>query len=105
MKTNHTPGPWRVSTAPIHGLNPLAIECGEQADDLDPRDTDYHRIAILTDRWDAEWQANARLMAAAPALLARLQALVFGFDHNLPKEYFEGHVAAARAEIAAATGE
>lgn len=64
-----TPGPWRVGKAQIAQIqekqpyDPLAIYGGGQ------------RLAILTGALSDEWQANARLMAAAPDLLAALEAM------------------------------
>ena len=53
----HTPGPWRV----LHGIGVF------------PMDSDSHGIA-LAEHHRGEHEANARLMAAAPDLLAACQA-------------------------------
>ena len=70
MRTTHTPGPWRVSGSIMERkgfINPM-IECGEEHEPL---------IAELygQDRPLAEKQANALLMAKAPALRDALERL------------------------------
>lgn len=62
MSAAHTPGPWRVTGPNVRAGDAL--------------------LAMVTDHWanektpDAEKMANARLIAAAPELLAALHALV-----------------------------
>lgn len=61
MINSHSPGPWTVDG------NYILSKCG-----------DYH-LAFLTNADDdqkEEWQANARLMAAAPELLEALELLM-----------------------------
>lgn len=60
MKTTHTPGPWIAR--PTASLGPQFQVYPEN---------DGHDIAIIYDHGNAE--ANARLIAAAPDLLATLQ--------------------------------
>jgi ABC-type tungstate transport system permease subunit len=62
MTTQHTPGPWEV----------------EVADSL------YNTFYIVNESRDSDEvdQANARLIAAAPELLAALQDLVSEADHT-----------------------
>lgn len=63
MQTKHTPGPWNWAKSDIdgkysiYGNGPLAY-CGD------------------TGAVDGDGEANARLIAAAPDLLAALEALV-----------------------------
>lgn len=82
-KTQHTPGPWSQDNGHIwHG--------------------DIH-IAALTQNWSdggTQKLANARLIAAAPDLLAALQAICDGVNwaHADCREV-------ARAAIKQATGE
>lgn len=102
----HTPGPWRST---FRGMDkgsswasriPYAIE-RELGNAVQP-------IADLCDQPQAE--ANARLIAAAPDLLAALQALDDYVCNNLTGEYPTGvdvdsaEFKAARAAIAKATG-
>jgi len=98
MKTNHsaesnscrhTPGPWKFDRK------------GRRIVDADG---EYVAPATLSryhdDRTDPEAIANARLIAAAPDLLAALRDLVnFTAQHNQGK-----YVMAARAAIAKAEG-
>jgi hypothetical protein len=69
MSAAHTPGPWRVTGPNIRAGDAL--------------------LAMVTDHWanettpDAEKMANARLIAAAPELLAALQAILHDTTHDL----------------------
>lgn len=91
--SNHTPGPWRFTrdhTPGQYGIN--------------ERIRDRHNSVICNLHINAE--ANARLIAAAPDLLAALQGLawaVSGIEY-VETEYAE-QVAQARAAIAEAQGE
>jgi hypothetical protein len=92
----HTPGPWHVTLTRstyghmVHG--PL----------MGPRDEGDHVC-------NAFGEPNARLIAAAPDLLAALKAAPDpgGFDHTAPEFWFRRYKAwqiAARDAIARATG-
>jgi hypothetical protein len=99
----HTPGPWGYTTVgSCHGIHPAASE--NERDDI-CRITPHN---FHPDGWVAaksEAVANARLIAAAPALLAALQALVGEADlgeidyEDDTRELLD----AARAAIAKAT--
>ena len=70
--SKHTPGPWTVryaGTAVVYGDQQIAI------------------IPTRVDGYDAEQQANARLIAAAPEMLRVLHALV-----GAPPEFGENGV-------------
>ena len=83
MKTQHTPGPWTVDNQYIHGPD---------------------GIRFLAVAGDGAGQANARLIAAAPELLAAAR-LAVAWSEQVPAPYRDWpHVAAARAAIAKATG-
>ena len=87
MKTQHTPGPWHCKTMePKYGGWSVGktrhIEAGKSCDALTGRDMPAHdsdsRIARVLDgcagaNSHAEAEANARLIAAAPDLLAALK--------------------------------
>lgn len=93
MKTTHTPGPWKVSS-----LAPLNI-CKDNGT----------LIADCCNAWqsfDGEREANARLIAAAPDLLAALETLA-NIAAVFPNELHEKHqdIIDARAAIAKAKGE
>jgi hypothetical protein len=96
----HTPGPWRVDGK----WNVRGPE---------PRDS---RVAIVDAMASfAECQANARLIAAAPALLAALQRLLARAEADYishwedtiatsEAEAYEDELIVARAALAAARG-
>ncbi len=101
--SKHTPGPWHVSKR-----NPLSVvEAG-------PRASQIAKMGIklgVCSQQDAE--ANARLIAAAPNLLAALRAMLVATDSK-ETEAFKGHydtylhtvaIPRAIAAIAKATGE
>lgn len=78
----HTPGPWaskKIFTGSYH------IQAGEQV--------------VAHAGYEDRAEANARLIAAAPDLLAALQGLLDGFS-----DYVGPNINAARAAIAKATG-
>lgn len=79
-KAAHTPGPWEA-----HGPH---IECGK---DL---------VAFVDRKAPMPWEANARLIAAAPELLKALQAIILDSD-KLPESQFR----LAAAAIAKAIGD
>jgi hypothetical protein len=84
----HTPGPWRVVTA-SHGRT-----VGVVADD---------QVTVVTIRSASdEDRANARLIAAAPALLAACKALV---RRNQKHADLDRAIAAGEAAVAKATGQ
>jgi len=69
-KTKHTPGPWKLNPQP----NPnrpayytIYVKPGG------PETVDH--ICQVTNKMSEKWKANARLIAAAPKLLAALEAL------------------------------
>ena len=66
MSAQHTPGPWRFSTHP-HDGNYMRIHCSS-----DPHEGDNLRGYC--------GEANARLIAAAPEMLAALQAVLAEID-------------------------
>jgi hypothetical protein len=97
-ETKHTPGPWRVAAmrgfAGSIGVGPK----GETA------------VAVIAaDAFPSEREANARLIAAAPELLAALRAMIGVWEHGIdPSDEQEiGEPTAvrwARAAIAKAEG-
>ena len=93
MKTNHAPGPWTLSETSMFSL----VMSGDNV--------------IATVNYVSTWGTlpgadNARLISAAPDLLAALEGLLSRHD---PDGKFEPScnkplIAAARAAIAKATG-
>lgn len=80
--SKHTAGPWTVEP---HGAT-IALYSG--------RDRDHHGLRLMNlDDGDSNFEANARLIAAAPDLLAALQesyAVIAGLLADCP----EGELAA-----------
>ena len=91
MTTQHTPAPWTVSDNAIYGSSGL----------IKPL------IAYLDDRFvDEEAANNARLIAAAPDLLAALQMVNRVWSHDQTANLApDSPVAIVRAAITKATGE
>lgn len=101
MQTNHTNGPW-IIYGDIEGQTAIC----------DESDT----IIAYLDKWSSERLrenvSNARLIAAAPDLLAALRHLLcnvedgvdFGLHFEHPDNNFHESVTEARAAIARATG-
>ena len=94
----HTPGPWTVRDIPTQGryIGPA-------------NDGGAPSVAFAmsrTSRSEAQLDANARLIAAAPCLLDALRALVSIDDGDCAALYPHADAyEAARAAIAKATGE
>ena len=103
--TAHTPGPWLVYNeaarfpgieAGLNGRNFSVVVYG----------TD-NEIEGVKGRTHAEALANARLIAAAPALMAALEQMIplaEMINLNLGDDRYAARIAAARAAIAAAKG-
>jgi hypothetical protein len=107
MSTQHTPGPWsyRGSLGPQSNPHLLGPHVVENATGI--------QIAILNG-WRSEVsEANARLIAAAPALLEALEWIANRCPeqmlkqplHTIHREAVYDAGACARAAIAAAKGE
>jgi len=64
MKNKFSPGPWR-----------LVNHAGDHSQGIVSDERDYD-IALVYNRYEEEYQANADLMAAAPELLEALENLV-----------------------------
>ena len=96
----HTPGPWRVSSAlptKTRGIDILAGHSRMTA-------SVYLHPHYMADDAAAD-HANAKLVAAAPDLLAALQAIIDLDDGDAPDLWhFEKEFDAGRAAIAKALG-
>ena len=94
-QTAHTPGPWKINWQ-MHNLRIFQ----------DKGDTWNIASIASTRREKTEQEANAALIAAAPELLAALQAITAAMPLNGGMVRFDGdELAAARAAIAKATGQ
>jgi hypothetical protein len=101
--TTHTPGPWYVGTdfsdqaRHIYAVKMVCDDDGEE----------WHPLIASTDDDERliDWQANARLIAAAPDLLEALEAYVSA-DDEIYGDSIGGEVREkARAAIVKATQE
>ena len=91
MSAAHTPGPWTILPNTPHFVRAM-----HPTDGMQPVATVYH--------FDGELEANARLIAAGPDLLAAAR-LAVEWAEQVPAPYRDWpHVAAARAAIAKAKG-
>ena len=95
-KQQHTPAPWVVESRPGH--------------DSYVTGGGSYRIARVIHGYAVEGKANARLIAAAPALLAALEAMVGQAEEPYHIDMFEATthgaeaLSSARAAIAQARG-
>ena len=100
MSAQHTPGPWQVNTAGTSSPWPENYKVTEVYVYAPDTQDDVAICADVIDPLTQEpSEANARLIAAAPDLLAHLQHVVRFFDQINPAD-----VARYRAVIAKATG-
>ena len=91
MTTSHTPGPW--------ALNRGGDETYRVIDATDMNELSVIATVHFHDDGEGETKANAKLIAAAPNLLAALQAIVAGSWND----DYELILKNARAAIAKAT--
>ena len=107
MNTQHTPGPWTIEDAGESDIK------GEKYWDCEIRVPHRASIVRLMDSHHCEefgfsaeeTQANARLIAAAPDLLAALEEIYREFGDMGGPEGWSESVMKARAAIAKAKGE
>jgi hypothetical protein len=85
-QTKHTPGPWTYRATPESLYTEYAVQMGRI----------HYGVYKL---------ADARLIAAAPELLAELEQLEQAFSNSHSLDYRIKALASARAAIAKATGE
>ena len=98
-RTGHTPGPWVVEAGTCH-TGEIAMVHGAETENGEPT-----WLEVWSPEWPHNADANARLIAAAPELLAALKAIVEDHLHTTfppysPGEspYDKGRAAIARAE-------
>jgi hypothetical protein len=108
MNTQHTPGPWTFTRREDYRNVSFYVA---QQDDA-PYTPDYSDVATLiaeTARSEREiiQEANARLIAAAPDLLAALQVVLRDYTavHDIGDVEMQPALYQARAAITKATGE
>jgi hypothetical protein len=96
-ETGHTPGPWRVTYSDDGGFQ-VGVELHDGAFDvvICARGSWTHRAK--------ESLANARLIAAAPELLAALVGLIELGRKDTSNPKYDGYYDTARAAIAKAEG-
>ena len=102
-ESKHTPGPWRVGGRYVEGGKPPAITVVRE-DGIEMVDVGWCRAAGLSRR---QALANARLIAAAPYLLAVAEMAERGPEDRLGMDlaaWIDALRARARAAIAKARG-
>jgi hypothetical protein len=110
MSAKHTPGPWRLTLEPteLPGVNVRFCIDTDYAINIAGGQSQEHLEDASGAIFEQECRANARLIAAAPDLLAALKLayrhLNGGGDSLTGMEFAEAH-RLARAAIALATGE
>ncbi len=104
MKTTHSPGPWHIGqTNPTDNCIPIRSD----APNSNKRGFVAHVDPVSPNR-DGNQDANARLIAAAPDLLAALEAAASRLSYlnnALPQPRIWPELAQAEAAIARARGE
>lgn len=105
MTTQHTPGPWAVTTVgSCHGIHPAASD-NERDDICRVAPHNYHPNGWQAAKGEAE--ANARLIAAAPDLLAALEWWIVQMQNDSCDDMgklLDDMTDKARAAITKATG-
>lgn len=91
--SNHTPGPWRAEDA-HDGYEIVSSSKGMSA-----------TVAVLAARRSVTGMHDARLIAAAPALLSALKTVCDFWKDSYPLPGSQPWLEEARAAIAEATGE
>lgn len=107
-ESKHTPGPW-VSERSVTGVPPDA-GCGIVASDDDVKISNPSRGIVawatrLVSRTNQETIANARLIAAAPDMLAALELMVMWMPSGFAPVAQDKAMTAAYNAIRKATGE
>lgn len=106
MDTKHTPGPWKYSSWEQFGDTRFYVSQKEGA----PYTPNYSDVAsLISETVSGErvaiQEANARLIAAAPELLAALHDCLAFLENDCPLDLpCAPEIRAARAAIAKATG-
>ncbi len=104
MTRTHTPGPWHT----------IPANTGEKATDIlacPDGDPEGRLVCAVHDTADTEGEANARLICAAPALLAACESLVAAHDAyraddaGVSDDVLDAIMAQIRAAVARAKGE
>ena len=107
MTKQHTATPWHIGAG--NGEGAIFAESGRMR--LESGGTTLYPICTMVRGWDeAEDHANARLIAAAPELLAALRGLLVHFEgpqclaSDHPGSFYMAELTRAQAAIAKATG-
>ena len=105
MSAKHTPGPWRIKSDPMHFDTLTTVEGGA----IGVRKP-FGVQMIVQVGGDSDFQeaeANARLIAAAPDLLAALKVMLRDYTavHDIGDVEMQPAIYQARAAIAKVEGE
>lgn len=101
MATTHTPGPWHMGQG--NGEGSIFAETGRMRGEAGG--TVLYPIAVVVRGWEeAEDEANARLVAEAPALLEALRWALEQIEDDLDPDH-QAALAAAWDTVERAEGE
>lgn len=102
--TKHTPGPWRLvedAQGPCMVMHPSNLTAIASLTDAHKPVHGFHEV----ENWPHERNANARLIAAAPELLAALVVMADRAARQNWKDLYTDELAQVLAAIAKATKE
>ena len=105
-ETAHTPGPWFVPDQALARETCIQADYGIACPGSGGAMS--YTTTVCTLGWNSitpEWEANARLIAAAPDLLEALKEVVSEYDNPDNGRSLRWAIDEARAAIARATGE
>lgn len=111
MSAKHAPGPWTYESDHTHrqyNIRMLGHLIGTRAEAKHICTVNNLPPHVLANRDQSTAEANARLIAAAPDLLAaldRAEAFISGFEDDDTQEGVTEMLAAIRAALANAKGE
>lgn len=102
-KTQHTPGPWNVERS-SPGDTSNCAKAGCRAAVRGQVGPDICWVKVYDDEVSRNWEANARLIAAAPDLLAALETILNqrADGAKVSREEWQAATEAARAALAKA---
>ena len=104
-KAKHTPGPWTITEDGRIQAPNLDAKCWEQQQHKHIASAPFAADALTPITMGSERAANARLIAAAPELLAALEFITSAAETEPGMEIYRAHLEQARAAIAKAKGE
>ena len=98
--SNHTQGPWTVISDPAHFDSLTTVVAGSVTQNKTPN----AQMIVQVGGWASviEAQSNARLIAAAPELLAFVEEYIYAYESGMAGESYLHRI--AKTAITKATG-